>query len=167
MPVHGTSSKIPPALLPELFDLSQSLHPATKRTWSDHQLATWLKTEHDIECSHDAVRKALLPLRQIARAATADAVRSKILERIPDQIEALDGLMDKVRALVAPKPGKKAASANTVLAALDEFRKGLDTKLKFSGIGEKLNVDADLKSDGAALTFYVPKKRDPDDGDTG
>lgn len=144
MPAIGTGSKIPPSLLAELFDLSQSLHPATKRTWNDHQLAAWLKSEHDIQCSHDAVRNALLPLRQMARAATADAIRSRILERIPDQIEALDGLMDKVRALSTPKPGKKAPSPNTVLAALDEFRKGLETKLRFSGVGEKIEMQADV-----------------------
>lgn len=167
MPPIGGPPKIPPALLPELFDLSQSLHPGTKRVWSDHQIAAHLKAHHGIEVSHDAVTRALNPLRQVARAAIADAVRSKILERIPDQLEALDGLMDKVRALVNPKPGKKPPPPSTVLAVLDEFRKAIDTKLKFSGIGEKLNVDADLKSDGAALTFYVPKKRDPDDADTG
>lgn len=167
MPSNGGQPKIPPSLVPELFDLSQSLHPGTKRVWSDHQIAAHLKSVHGIEVSHDAVTRVLTPLRQVARAAVADAVRSKILDRIPDQIEALDGLMDKVRALAAPKPGKKPPTAATVLSALDEFRKGLDTKLKFSGIGEKLSVDADLKSDGAALNFYVPKKRDPDDGDTG
>lgn len=144
MSTHGTSAKIPPTLLPELFDLSQSLHPGTKRVWNDHQIAEYLSKHHGIECSHDSVRKALMPLRQTARAALADAVRSKIIDRIPDQIEALDDLMDKVRAIATPKPGKKPASPAQLLGALDEFRKGLETKLRFSGVGEKVEMQADV-----------------------
>lgn len=144
MPPVGTAAKIPPALLPELFDLSQSLHPGTKRVWNDHQIAAWLKATHGIEVSHDAVTRALNPLRAIARAATADAIRSKIVDRIPDQIEALDGLMDKVRAIASPKPGKKPPTPGQVLSALDEFRKGLETKLRFSGVGEKVEMTADV-----------------------
>lgn len=144
MSTHGTSAKIPPTLLPELFDLSQSLHHDTKRVWNDHQLAAWLKSQHGIECSHDSVRKALLPLRQVARAAIADAIRAKIVERIPDQIEALDGLMDKVRALTSPARGKKPPSPAQLLGVLDEYRKGLETKLRFSGVGEKVEMQADV-----------------------
>lgn len=144
MSIPSTQSKIPPSLLPELFDLSQSLHPGTKRVWSDHQIAAWLKSQHGIECAHDAVTRALHPLRQTARAATADVIRSKIVDRIPDQIEALDDLMDKVRAIVSPKPGKKPPTPGQVLSALDEFRKGLETKLRFSGVGEKVEMQADV-----------------------
>ena len=144
MPPIGGPPKIPPALLPELFDLSQSLHPGTKRVWSDHQIAAHLKSAHGIEVSHDAVTRALNPLRAVARAATADAIRSKIVDRIPDQIEALDGLMDKVRAIASPKPGKKPPTPGQVMAALDEFRKGLETKLRFSGVGEKVEMSADV-----------------------
>lgn len=140
----GGNPKIPPALLPELFDLSQSLHPGTKRVWSDHQIAAHLKSAHGIEVSHDAVTRALNPLRAIARAATADAIRSKIVDRIPDQIEALDGLMDKVRAIASPRSGKKPPTPSQVLAALDEYRKGLETKLRFSGVGEKVEMTADV-----------------------
>ena len=144
MSVPGTGSKIPPAVVAELFDLSQSLHPATKRVWNDHQLAAHLKSAHGIEVSHDAVTRALNPLRQVARAALADVVRSKILARIPDQIEALDDLMDKVRAITTPAAGKKPPSPGVVMNALDEFRKGLETKLRFSGVGEKVEMQADV-----------------------
>lgn len=147
MPPPGTGSKIPPELLGELFDLSQTIHPATRRVWSDHQLAQHLRGHHGIECSHDAVRRALDPLRRAARAATTDAVRSKIVARIPDQIEALDDLMDKVRAITTPAAGKKAPSAATLLGVLDEFRKAVETKLRFSGVGEKVEMQADVAVD--------------------
>lgn len=144
MGTPGTNAKIPPTLLEDLFDMSQSLHPATKRVWTDAQLAGWLRSQHKIECAHDAVRRALDPLRRTARVATTDAVRSKILARIPDQIEALDDLMDKARALTSPKPGKKAPSSGVVLGALDEYRKGLETKLRFSGVSERVEMTADV-----------------------
>ena len=128
MSAHGTGSKIPPTLLPVPSTCRRACTQARAACGTTTSSRRGWKSEHGIQCSHDAVRGALLPLRQMARAATADAIRTRILERIPDQIEALDGLMDKVRALVAPKPGKKVPSAGTVLSALDEFRKGLETK---------------------------------------
>lgn len=141
---HGTGSKIPPAVLDEVFDLSQTLHPATKRVWSHHQLAVHLRERHGIECSHDAVRRALEPMQRIARAAAGDAIRSKILGRMADHLDALDGLIDKAVALTVAKPGKKAPSANVVLGVLDEVRKALETKLRFSGVGERVEMQADV-----------------------
>ena len=137
MSAHGTGSKIPPTLLP-VPDLSQSLHPGTGRVWNDHQLAAWLKSGARHPVFHDAVRGALLPLWQMARAATVDAIRTRIrsASRIRSKPRRAHGQGPRARG--AGSPGKEAApSAGTVLSALDEFRKGLETKLRFSGVGEK------------------------------
>lgn len=161
MSTNGTGSKIPPAVVAELFDLSQSLHPATKRVWNDSQLAEHLRARHGIEVAHDAVTRALRPLRNAAREAMMERVRARMTERLDTQLETFDDLLDKVAADARRAKGGKSRADST-----DVFRKGLQVKLRYT-IGERVEVDADVTSAGAALTFYVPAKRDDDarDGD--
>lgn len=158
MSVHGTRAKIPPVLLLEVFDLSQSIHPATRTVWSNHQIAKWLRDTHGIECSHDAVRTALAPLREAATREVFDKVRERMTAKLGDQLETLDDLLLKVAT-----DARRAKTPKSRADSTDVFRKGLQVKLRYT-LGEKMEMHADVTSGGATLTIYAPAKRD--DGDT-
>lgn len=158
------SRTIPESLHETLFELygEHDAKLARRRTYRD--LATWLRETHGIETSHKAVRRVVDPLRLERAELRRDALRERITAQLASQVDTLDDLMVKVAALTSPGPRGKKPSTTAVLKALDEFRKGLDTKLRFAGVGERVEHGVDVDSDGApvAMTFYVPRKVDPD-----
>lgn len=163
------SRTIPESLQEQLAELygEHDAKLARRRTYRD--LAAWLREAHGIETSHQAVRRVVDPLRRERAELRRDALRERLTAQLAAQVDTLDDLMTKVAALTATGPKGKRPSAGSVLKALDEFRKGLDTKLRFAGVGERHEVSAeDAEGGSVAMTFYVPRKVDDDgtnDGD--
>lgn len=123
--VAGSASLIPPNLHGQLFDLSQSLNPATSRKWTDRELVGWLEANHGIECSRDTVSHVLGPLRREAREALLERVRASVAEKIPEQFAQLDELMER-----AHKDGLNSKASRARMRGIETFRKCLDTKVR-------------------------------------
>lgn len=160
MSVPGSGSKIPEDLLNQLWAMSREINPTTSRRWSDQDLAGWLREAHQIQVSHDAVTRALRPLRAVARAAALESIRDRVARDLETQIGDLDDIAEMIAldaCAATPAARRELFEAYTKFVAL---------KLRHT-LGDRVEVDADVTSGGAPLTFYVPKKRDPDDGDTG
>ena len=161
--------KIPEALHDTLFAMYGDLDPATSRRRTYRDLAAWLESAHGIKVSHMAVRSVVDPLRRQRDELRRDVIRERLVAQLGPQLDDLDELMVKVKALTLNGPKGKKASASVVLDALDGYRKAVETKLKFAGVGERteLGGEVDVTSDGAALRIYLPRETPVDDDDGG
>lgn len=155
------SSKIPESLHGKLCDLYGEIDHATKKRRGYRELSAWLLAEHQIEASREAVRYVVDPLRTERAELRREVLREKIAKTLAPQLETLDALMKMVADL---RSGRKVA-AGTKLKLLDEYRKAVDTKLKFADVGERREVsgEVDVTSGGASLRFYLPRETSVDD----
>ncbi len=131
---------IPESLHVVLFELygEHDARLARRRTYRD--LSTWLLETHGISASHTAIRRVVEPLRRERAELRRDALRERLTAQLASQVDTLDDLMVKVAALVTSS-GKKKPSPSTVLDALDMYRRAVETKARFSGVGESVKVD--------------------------
>lgn len=138
-----TSLTISDDLVEQLADLRGELNPKTQRRWTFAELSALLAESFNTKASREAVRRAVNPVLAERAAARREASKEKMLETLPLQVETLDTLMAKVSAdaLKTKKPTMRGALADT-------YRKMLETKLRFGGIGERLEIDADITADG-------------------
>lgn len=141
MSVLGTGSKIPDHLRATLWRMSRETNEATGARWADHELADWLRAEHGIVCSHDAVARALRPFRATARNAALEVVRAQITKELGDQLATLDGLA----TLVANDARAATPAARREL--FEAYTKFATMKLRYA-LGERVEVDADVNVDG-------------------
>lgn len=137
-----TSLTIPDDLVEQLADLRGEVNPKTSRRWTYADLSALLAESFNITASREAVRRAVSPVLAERRGIAREAMREQMLTTLPKQAETLDSLMAKVGAdALKAKPSARAALADT-------YRKMLETKLRFGGIGERLEIDADITADG-------------------
>lgn len=139
-------TKIPDALHAPLLDLAGSLHPETRVRWTHAQLTTWLADTHGIEVAPRTVTNLLRSLRHEVTQGLQDATRSALLAKLSGQVDAFDEEMDALLQDLRTAPGLKLSQR---AEALDTYRKALDTKLRFAGVGEKVVVEADVTVDAA------------------
>lgn len=154
---------IPESLHDELFTLYGEIDPATSRRRTYRDLSRWLLSTHNVVASHEAVRRIVGPLRIERAELRREVLRERLLAQIAPQVDTLDELMVKAQALTNVGPKGKKPSASVVLDTLDAYRKGVETKLKFAGIGERVEAAGEVDAEGNAatmMTFYVPKKVD-------
>lgn len=162
------SRTIPESLHQTLTDLYGEIDPATGRRRTYPDLSRWLRDAHGVEASREAVRRLVEPLRRERAEIRREVLREKLAAQLGAQVDTLDELMAKVVGLTSPTNGKKVA-AGVVLEALDMFRRAVETKARFAGVGERVEHAAGGDGEGTAvavLSFYVPRKIDPDDGST-
>lgn len=137
----GTGSKIPDHLRATLWRMSREVNDATGTRWADHELADWLRDEHGIACSHDAVARALRPFRATAHNAALEVVRAQITRELGAQLATLDDL-----ATLVARDARDAKPA-TRRELFEAYTKFATMKLRFA-LGERVELDADLSVDG-------------------
>lgn len=136
-----SGSKIPDSLRGALWRMSREANPVTGAPWTDQELADWLRAEHGIACSHDAVTRLLKPLRATARGAALEVIRAQVTRELSTQLDELDELAVLVaRDARDAKPGarRELFEAYTKFAAM---------KLRYA-LGERVELDADVSVDG-------------------
>lgn len=133
----GRPGVIPEELHQELTARYAVHDPVLGRRRTFRDLSTWLRETHNVIASREAVRNVVQALRAEAAEIRRDVLRERITERVSDQVDTLDLLMERARRIASRKGAKPAQ----VLKVLDEYRKGLETKLRFGGLGEALKVD--------------------------
>lgn len=144
-----TSLTIPDDLVEQLADLRGEVNPKTSRRWTYADLSAFLAEKFSITASREAVRRAVSPVLAERRGIAREAMREQMLTTLPKQAETLDSLMAKVGAdALKAKPAARAALADT-------YRKMLETKLRFGGIGERLEVDAGMNADGTVAVAII------------
>ena len=143
--------KIPDSLRGALWRMSREVNPATCAPWTDQELADWLRAEHGISCSHDAVTRLLKPFRATARGAALEVIRAQITRELATQLDDLDGLATMVAADARDaKPG----SRRELFEALTKF---VTMKLRYA-LGERVELDADVALD-AKVTVTDARER--------
>lgn len=145
-----TSRKIPESLHGELVDLYGEIDPATKKRRGYRELSTWLKAR-GIDASREAVRIVVEPLRRERAEIRRDALRDRIAEKLPDQLAALDKLLERLKRDV-----ERGKTSRARARAFNAYRGAIDTKLRAAGIGERVELDAHVEGD---LTITVTDAR--------
>ena len=152
----GTPRSIPAEVEEALLTLAGELNPATRRRWTTRELSAWLQTTHAIRLSHAGVGAILRRARDERQAAVADAIRAQVCDNLTRQLQDLDALLafylQEARATDpetddppegrAPSESRKQTFDPTRYARV--FIQGLGMKLRFSGLGERLEVVADI-----------------------
>jgi hypothetical protein len=139
-------TKIPEDLYAPILDLAGSLHPETRSRWTGAQIAAWLAAEHGIEVSQRTVSNLLRSLRHEFAQGLQDDARAALLGKLTAQTEAFDELLDGLLDDMASTPKLKLSDRAEVV---EVYRRALDTKLRWAGIGEKVTVDANVNVDAA------------------
>lgn len=143
---------IPDDLIELLADMRGQIHPASKRRWSLRELAAFATEKCGYEVGRGAVQRATAPVRAERAAFAREAAREQIATSLPAQLDTLDEMLTKVS-----EDFVNAADADDRAAALDAYHKGLALKLRYSGVGERVEMEGavDITSDGkpiAAMT---------------
>lgn len=139
----GTFTTLPDDLVWLLAETYGETNPATQKRWTLQQLAAFASERIGRPVTRPVVERAIAPLRAEWARMAAEVARERIGQKLPAQLEKFDDMLTKVGNDFA---GSKTAGARA--AALDAYRKGLLLKLRFSGIGERVEVDGDLNVDG-------------------
>lgn len=138
----AASRTIPESLHGQLTDLYGEIDPRTKKRRGYRELAAWLKAVADIEVSREAVRYVVEPLRREREEIRRNALRDRIAEELPAQVDALDKLLERLKRDV-----ERGKTTRARARSFNAFRSGVDTKLRFAGIGERVEIDAHIGGD--------------------
>lgn len=159
------STVIPEALEDALLEMSGSLNPTTSRRYTTRELSVWLRERHEVEASHTAVGRVLRRLRAEQTETRREVIRARLHEGLGRQLQVVDDVFDKLFGNFTATR-KRPLSTGAQVELSEELRKITELKLRFSGIGEKVehSGEVDMTTGGKALTFYVPQKRE--DGDS-
>lgn len=137
-------TKIPEELFGAILDLAGSLHPETRSRWTGAQIAAWLASEHGIDVCQRTVTNLLRSLRHELAQGLQDEARAALLGKLTAQVDAFDDLLDGLLADMNTAPKLKLSDRAEVV---EIYRRALDTKLRWAGIGEKVTVEADVSVD--------------------
>ena len=134
---------LPDELVWLLAETYGEINEATKKRWTGRELAALASERMGREVTRPVVERAIAPLRAEWARIARDVARDRIGRKLPAQLDALDDMLTKVGNdfTEATTPGARAG-------ALDTYRKGLLLKLRFSGVGERVEVDGNLNVDG-------------------
>lgn len=136
-----TSRTIPESLHGQLLDLYGEIDPATKKRRGYRELSAWLKAQ-GIVASREAVRFVVEPLRKERAEIRRDALRDKIAEKLPAQVDAIDKMLEKLKRDV-----ERAKTTRARARAFNAYRGAIDTKLRAAGVGERVEFDGTLSGD--------------------
>jgi hypothetical protein len=127
--------------------------------WSSRRISAWLLTEHGVTASHNAVAKFLAKHRSERADIAKERVREKLSESLTSDLDELDQVRKRARALetwaAGDKKTKRPREPLVELKALDLQAKVLDRKLHYSGAGE-----ADDKAPTVVGVVVLPAESD-------
>ena len=122
------SRTIPESLHDPLVELYGEVDPTTNRRRGYRELSAWLKSEHQLDASREAVRRVVEPLRRERQEIRRDVLREAVSQTLPRQLEQLDDLLVKIAA--------DANSAKPIARGklVDVYRKVLQVKFRAAGL---------------------------------
>lgn len=141
----------------EVLRLRGEVNGATGFTWTCADVAAHLLTAHGVRCSRMAVLRLEARLSERGDALIVEALRGTMLTAVGPMRARLVKASKRVAALVADEEDTSRAAAGTRAIGA-----ALDTLAKLAGVAAPIAVD--VTSGGAVMAFYVPRKRDDDDG---
>lgn len=136
------SKVIPEDRIDDLVALYGTHDPTTQRRRTYRDLSRWLLNTHGVQASPDAIRHVVEPMLRERAAIRRDLLRERLAAALDDQVDVLDKLMAKVAGLAK---GKRV-SAKVLCDALDEYRKAIETKSRFAGVGERVEHGVDTST---------------------
>lgn len=133
-------------LIETLATMRGEINPATQRRWTLIELAAWATAKTGAEVGRMTVCRLTAPVRAERARIVREATRERITARLVEQVDALDTMVTAIADdfTAAPTPAARRE-------AFDAFQKGLALKLRYSGVGEAIEVSGDLTTD-ATLT---------------
>lgn len=143
---------LPTDVIDRLLELHGTTHPKTGQRWTSRQLAEVAASlGHPV--THMVVLRALRPALNERAQIAREVLRAKITERITAQVDTLDDLLTKVAADATAQD----VSAYQRAISTDTYRKALESKLRFGGVGERMEVEGEVTVDA---TVTVTDARD-------
>lgn len=136
------SRTIPESLHGRLCDLYGEIDPSTKKRRGYRELSAWLWSKHRIEASHEAVRIVVGPLRQERAEIRRNALRDALSAALPTQVAGLDKLIEKIK-----RDAENAKTTKARARAVNTYRAVVDTKLRYVGVGERIDHEHHHDSD--------------------
>lgn len=145
-------SSIPDATIELLAALYSEANPATGKRWTLRELGAHATKLLGREVTRQSVERAIYPVRAEWARAAREVTRERIALHLSEQVSTLDTMLMKTAEDFASADGAKERAA-----ALDTYHKGLALKLRYSGVGEAIELSGalDVTSDGkpiAAMT---------------
>lgn len=138
------ASTLPDDLIELLAESYSEINPATKKRWTLRELAAFATQHLGRPVTRPVVERAIYPVRAEWAKVAREVARERIGAKLPAQIDALDDMIEKVG-----RDFSEAATPGHRAAALDAYHKGLTLKLRYSGIGESVELSGGLTLDGA------------------
>jgi hypothetical protein len=138
------ASTLPDDLIELLAESYSEINPATKKRWTLRELAAFASQQLGREVTRPVVERAIYPVRAEWAKVAREVARERIGAKLPAQLDALDDMIEAMK-----RDFIEAGTAGHRAAALDAYRKTLTVKLRFSGVGEHLEVSGGLALDGS------------------
>jgi hypothetical protein len=145
-------TSLPEELIEILAGAYGTLNTNTNRRWTLRELAEFSTQQLGRAVSKSMVERAINPIRAERARDAREIARACITAQLPAQLETLDTMLAAIAGDFTT-----AEDADKRSAALDAFNKALTLKMRYSGVGERLEMGGglDLTSDGkpiAAMT---------------
>lgn len=137
---------LPDELIDLLAEMYGEVNPATKKRWTLRQLAVFASEKAGRRIERPVVERAIKPVRAERAQMAREVARERIARELPAQLDTLDTM---IGALATDFTDAKTPAARR--DALDAYQKGLALKLRYSGVGEAIELSGDLSTD-ATLT---------------
>lgn len=129
-------------LIDQLAEMYGEINPATTRRWTLRQLAAWATEKIGRRVERQAIERAIKPVRAERAQIAREVARERIARELPQQLDVLDTMITSLAADFTAA-GTPAARRD----ALDAYQKGLALKLRYSGVGEAIELSGDLATD--------------------
>lgn len=142
----GRPGTFPEDLAERIADLYSQENPSTRRRWTQRELAALASEELGRPITRPVIDRAIAPIRAERARITREVAREQITAKLATQLDALDTMMSKVA-----EDFDGAPDADARADALDTYQKGLALKLRYSGVGESMEISGavDVTTDGA------------------
>ena len=137
------ASTLPDDLIELLAETYGEVNPATGKRWTLRQLAGLATTKLGRPVTRPVVERAIAPVRAEWARVAREVARERIGTKLPAQLDALDDMIEAEKLDFI-----EAESAKERAAALEAYHRGLALKLRYSGIGEVVELSGDVTIDG-------------------
>lgn len=137
------ASTLPDDLIELLAETYGTINPATKQRWKLRELADFASQQLGRPVTRPVVERAIYPVRAEWARVAREVTREHIGAKLSAQVDALDDMIEAVG-----RDFSEAATPGHRAAALDAYQKGLALKLRYSGVGEVVDVSGGLTLDG-------------------
>jgi hypothetical protein len=142
---------IPPNLHAEVIAKLSAQDPATGKVYTSRAVAAWLRTAHDVRCSHHAVLRVEAAASERGEQILVAALREELRDAVGPAKASVNKARRRLDELLATEtdPAKVARGLSALTGALDAFT-------KLSGVAAPAKIDVTTGGGPVAITLVWP-----------